>query len=199
MSTPFATAETTVRPRTRVLVIDDDPVFRCRLVAVLRRDYLVAVATEGADGYRKATENPPDLAVIDLHVPGWDGLQTLQAIRADEALARVRTVILTSDASRETVLAAIRAGADDFIIKTSFSREEFLQKVELLLPKSESVPARHTSNAGRRAVADSASPAVAPSTIGHNPPVRLATVGPTPIPPGANLSGDLQDLIDTWE
>lgn len=187
-----------------MLVIDDDPLFRSLLVTVLRRDYLVSVATEGADGFRKAIEHPPDLAVIDLQMAGWDGLQTLKAIRSDAALTRVRTVILTSDASRETVLAAIRAGADDYIIKTSFSREEFLQKIERLVPRLDAVSALASEKAWRRhapAEPNFHGPSSAAWNSGSSAddataiPVGAAATAA----PDAALSTHLQELIDNWE
>ena len=67
---------------TRVLIIDDDPLIRTLLVSALRKDCLVAVAAEGSEGFYKALELTPDVAVIDVNMPGWDGLKTLEAFRA---------------------------------------------------------------------------------------------------------------------
>ncbi len=119
--------------RYRILVVDDDPLFRSLMVSVLRRDFTVSVAPDGADGFYRALDQVPDLAVLDIQMPGWDGIKTLKAFRTHPLLARVKVVVLTSDASRETVLAAIQAGADDYIIKTAFSRDEFRQKLDRLL------------------------------------------------------------------
>lgn len=115
--------------RSRILVIDDDPLFRSLLTSILRSDFLVNVASDGAEGYYKALEQPPDLAIVDIRMPGWDGLRTLQAFRSHHALANVPVVMLTSDASRQTVMSAMQAGATDYIIKTTLSRENFLEKV----------------------------------------------------------------------
>ncbi len=120
--------------RARILVIDDDPLFRSLIVSLLRKEYLVSVASEGSEGFYKALEHPPDAAVVDIQMPGWDGLKTLKAFRSHPALQNVKIMILTSDASKETVLAAIHGGANDYIIKTSFSKEEFYQKLSKLLP-----------------------------------------------------------------
>ena len=119
--------------RRRILVVDDDPLFRSLMTNVLRHDFDVAVAGDGADGFYRALDCVPDLAVLDIQMPGWDGIKTLKAFRAHPVLAKVKVVVLTSDSSRETVLAAINAGADDFVIKTAFSRDEFRTKLNILL------------------------------------------------------------------
>jgi len=141
MTIPFRAADGSP-DRPRVLVIDDDPLFRNLVVSILRRDFFVSVASDGADGFQKAIEYPPDVAVIDIQMPGWDGLKTLKAFRNNSALSRVGIMILTSDASRDTVLAAIQAGANDYVIKTTFSRVEFLEKLERLRTRAEPRPAR---------------------------------------------------------
>jgi CheY-like chemotaxis protein len=118
--------------RRHILVVDDDPLFRSLMVGVLRRDFQITVACDGADGFYRALDHKPDVTVLDLQMPGWDGLKTLRAFRAHPALADVKVMVLTSDSSRETVLAAIHAGADDYTIKTAFSRDEFRQKLDRL-------------------------------------------------------------------
>ncbi len=130
--TPFY-EDMPVERRRRILVVDDDPLFRCLMTNVLRHDFDVAVANDGADGFYRAIDWVPDLAVLDIQMPGWDGIKTLKAFRAHPVLAKVKVVVLTSDSSRETVLAAINAGADDFVIKTAFSRDEFRTKLNILL------------------------------------------------------------------
>jgi DNA-binding NarL/FixJ family response regulator len=175
------------RDRARVLVIDDDPLFRSLLVTLLRKDYIVSVAGEGSEGFHKALEHPPDAAVIDIQMPGWDGLRTLQAFRSHPALSATKIVILTSDASKETVLAAIEGGANDYVIKTSFSRDEFHQKVRKLL--------------SQRSLTKHAQP---PAPAGPKVPVASNAV-PAPVPAGSvpddaeDRRSALQQLIDAWE
>ena len=130
--TPPLNSSSQIRRR-HILVVDDDPLFRSLMTNVLRHDFEVAVANDGADGFYQALDHVPDLAVLDIQMPGWDGIKTLKAFRAHPVLAKVKVVVLTSDSSRETVLAAITAGADDFVIKTAFSRDEFRGKLNALL------------------------------------------------------------------
>lgn len=198
--------------RYRILVIDDDPLFRSLILALLRKDYIVSVAGEGAEGYHKAVEHAPDLAVIDVQMPGWDGLKTLRAFRGHPSLVDVPVVMLTGDASRETVVAAVQAGADDYVIKTTFQKQEFLQKLERLLagrhklavpgggaavvapvlPPGPSVPT--ATAATRQEVLDSL-----PQTHPRLMPAAAELVGATAASGSSSDSDRLQNIIDDWE
>ncbi|MGQ0635259.1 MAG: response regulator [Planctomycetaceae bacterium] len=121
--------------RPHVVVIDDDPLFRSLLASMLRKEFLVSVAADGAEGYYKALEHPPHLAIIDIQMPGWDGLRTLKAFRTHYQLSHVPVMITTGDGSQETLASAMQAGANDFVVKATLSKEEFLRKVaSLTLP-----------------------------------------------------------------
>ncbi|KAA0132019.1 response regulator [Gimesia chilikensis] len=133
----------------RILVIDDDPLFRNLMVSFLRREYFVSVASDGSEGFYKALEYPPDIAIVDVQMPVWDGLQTLKAFRSHPTLCKTKIIMLTSDASKGTVVAAIQGGANDYIIKTSFSKTELLDKVrKFAQPGSGNVA--NTPNSARR-------------------------------------------------
>ena len=117
----------------RILVIEDDPLFRSILIAALRGDHLVSVASEGAEGYAKAQSFPPELVLLDMNMPGWSGLKTLQVFHSDETLCRVPVVMLTADASRATVTACITAGAANYLLKNCFSKQSLLNCVRATL------------------------------------------------------------------
>ena len=119
--------------RARILVIDDDPLFRSLIVSLLRKQYYVSVASNGSEGFYKALEQPPELAIIDIQMPVWDGLKTLRAFRSHPSLHMVKTMILSGDANKDTVFTAIGEGANGYIIKSRFSKAEFLEKVSSLL------------------------------------------------------------------
>ncbi len=181
--------------RSRVLVIDDDPLFRSLITSMLRKDFFVCVASDGAEGYYKALEHPPQLAVIDIQMPGWDGLRTVQAFRAHQALARVPVMMLTSDAARQTVVAAIESGANEYVIKTTLSREELLKKARRLVDLD---PARvsggpPTAPAGSEieapAVGDSAPPEAHDADSAELEAASL----------GGREAAELQALMDNWE
>jgi DNA-binding response OmpR family regulator len=182
--------------RARIIVIDDDPQIRSLLTSFLRRDYLVSVAADGEEGYNKALEHTPDIAIIDVNMPHWDGLQTLRAFRSHLALRDVRILMLTADSSRQTVMAAIAHGADDYIVKTALSKDDLLAKIKrargntVAVPQPHLMPTALTQNQIAEVVS---SHATAPK-----PHVELNGNGKEHAPEEAQAS-KLQEIMDSWE
>ena len=186
--------------RPRIIVIDDDPLFRSLIVSQLRKSFLVSVAAEGAEGYYKSLEHPPDIAVVDIQMPGWDGLKTLKAFRAHPALCNIPIVILTGDAIKETVMSALSGGANDYIIKTTFSKEDLLQKLCRWLP---------TSMVAELAAAEAAPPTesrgqdetviISRSQAEALPRPRTVPENKLPVPAGPVDSRQMQEMMDDWE
>jgi DNA-binding response OmpR family regulator len=178
--------------RARILVVDDDPLFRSLITSMLRKEYLVMVAADGSEGYYKALEHLPQVAIIDVQMPGWDGLRTVQAFRAHQALAKVPIMMLTSDASRQTVVAAIQCGANDYVIKTTLSRDELLKKLRRLInigPVRVNSPGGETGDTAAPGT-ESGGPAEIP-TVAHEEAGSASDVG--------SEAAALQALMDNWE
>lgn len=182
--------------RARILVIDDDPLFRSLITSMLRRDFLVSVAAEGSEGYYKALEHPPHLAIIDVQMPGWDGLRTLQAIRAHHILTKVPVMMLTSDASRQTVLAAIQAGANDYVIKTTLSRDELLKKTHRLIAQDVLRAAIGGSEPSEARSEESAADEGVSEQLALSQAASLESANSTEI---GSEAATLQALMDNWE
>ena len=210
--------------RPRILIIDDDPLYRSLMTTLLRKDYLLAVAADGAEGYQKALQHPPDIAVIDIQMPGWDGLKTLEQFRKNPILKRVKIIMLTGDASKESVVAAIRGGANDYVIKTSFSREEFREKLKRLSTKPISTGAAQPGSA-QPATAQPAAAQPASNVVRNTPqtpqgqiqhvdqavggttqpasshPMQVKMIQPASVSADKDIEddSDLQTMIDSWE
>lgn len=102
----------------RVLVIDDNPYALQTIVGALAgTGYEVETAQNGLDGLAKAAANVPDTILLDLLMPGIDGLEVLRRVRQDEVLSEVPVIVVTSLDERPARIDALRAGADDFIGK----------------------------------------------------------------------------------
>ena len=104
---------------TRVLVIDDHPLFRKGVADLLDMEpalELVGEAADGATGLALARALAPDLILLDLNMKGLDGIETLRRLRADEALD-ARIVMLTVSDTEADVVAALRTGADGYLLK----------------------------------------------------------------------------------
>ena len=194
---------------TRVLIIDDDPLIRTLLVSTLRKDCLVAVAAEGSEGFYKALELTPDVAVIDVNMPGWDGLKTLEAFRAHPGLKNVKVIMLTADASKQTVVAAIHGGAHDYLIKTDFSKAEFYRKLNRLVPGSiADVPSPSIPDGvefdgaatAEKTTGDLSTGDRDPSIVSsRQDPGQSALATPALAAASASVDSQLQELIDGWE
>jgi two-component system nitrate/nitrite response regulator NarL len=102
----------------RILIIDDHPLFRkgvSQLIAMAPHLQLVGEASSGEQGVAKARELDPDLILLDLHMKGMNGIDTLKAIR--DAGLDCRVVILTVSDHADDLVAAIRSGADGYLLK----------------------------------------------------------------------------------
>jgi DNA-binding NarL/FixJ family response regulator len=102
----------------RTLVVDDHPLTRAALVGLLEQhDFpVVAEAGDGEEAIERARELQPDIVLLDLTMPGLGGLAALPRLRAASPGSEV--VVLTASDTEENLLAAIRAGAAGYLLKT---------------------------------------------------------------------------------
>lgn len=116
--------------RRRVLVVEDEQDIADLIRHTLERggDIEVEVAASGDGALKACTEQPPDLVLLDLNLPGLNGHELLAEIKGDPALLRIPVVVLTSSASPSDVLAAYGAHANAYLIKPE-DYDEFLSLV----------------------------------------------------------------------
>lgn len=125
----------------RILVVDDN-LDLLRMVQMLleeRGGHQVILSTSGEDGLEKARANPPDLAIIDVMMPGMTGYELARRLRQEPATAHIPILILTARGQpidRETALAS---GADDYLAKP-VTMSELLDRVNHLLARGGAVP-----------------------------------------------------------
>ena len=116
--------------RSQILIADDDPDIRKVLYLLLRDKYGVAEAADGAEAVAYMQAHPEtELLVLDVMMPGMDGFETCDRIRA---LSNAPVLFLTAKSAEADRLSAYRSGGDDFLSKP-FSQGEFLAKVSSLL------------------------------------------------------------------
>jgi two-component system response regulator MprA len=123
-----------VSERRRVLVVDDD----ARLGASLRRalayeGHIVDVASDGPGALVAARDRPPDLVVLDVMLPGIDGVEVCRRLRAG---SDVPILMLTARDAVSDRVAGLDAGADDYLVKP-FAYEELLARARALLRRHE--------------------------------------------------------------
>lgn len=121
----------------RVLVVEDDAPLRAALVATLTaHDLAVTEATTGDEALARFHVEGADLVLLDLMLPGTDGMQVLGRVRT---FSEVPVIVLTVRDSKQDKLAALDAGADDYVTKP-FDSDELLARVRAALRRS--VPTR---------------------------------------------------------
>ena len=119
-----------------ILVVDDEP-----KIVQLVRDYLehagfsVITASDGASAIRSAGTGHPDLIVLDLGLPGLDGIDVARTLRRDTA---VPIIMLTARADESDKLVGLELGADDYMTKP-FSPKELVARVRAVLRRAESM------------------------------------------------------------
>ncbi|MEU5961094.1 response regulator [Micromonospora parva] len=127
---------------TRILVVDDEPqILRALRINLRARRYDVDVAGTGAAALKAAASHPPDLVVLDLGLPDIDGVEVIRGLRG---WTTVPIIVLSGRAGSEDKVAALDAGADDYVTKP-FGVEELLARIRAVTRRlgapSEAVPA----------------------------------------------------------
>ena len=115
---------------TTVLIADDEPSLRLLVSATIASDeYDVVEAMDGDEAWSLIRRHRPNVALLDVQMPGRTGLDLTRAIRKDPELAAMRVILLTSKAQHADVEAGLEAGADRYLTKP-FSPLELLRVVE---------------------------------------------------------------------
>ena len=107
----------------RILLADDHPLIRrgAREVLEARRGWkVVGEAMDGSDAIEKASRLRPDVAVVDISMPGLDGIEVIRQIRAK--LPSIRVLVLTMHESEQLVHSALEAGAQGYILKSDLTQ-----------------------------------------------------------------------------
>jgi len=110
------TGQATTSPRIRVLVVDDEEDFAVALAARLeRRGFAAAFVFNGPDAVAAARAGAVDVAVLDLKMPGMDGLETLRELA--RVAPAVRVIVLTGHGTVASGIEGMRVGAEDYLQK----------------------------------------------------------------------------------
>ncbi|HEX9797362.1 MAG TPA: response regulator transcription factor [Anaerolineales bacterium] len=117
----------------KVLVVDDERTIREVLRRYLEREgFQVSEAQDGAEALAAASQDPPDLVVLDLMLPKVDGLEVARQLRSER---RVPIVMLTAKGELEDRIEGLELGADDYIVKP-FSPREVMLRVNAVLRRA---------------------------------------------------------------
>jgi two-component system response regulator ResD len=128
-------------PRASVLVVDDEPTIGEVVARYLERaGYRTRVAGDGPTALALCAQSPPDLVVLDIMLPGIDGLEVMRRLRELEG-SPARVILLTARGRESERIVGLRRGADDYVVKP-FSPGELLARVEAVLRRERPVASR---------------------------------------------------------
>ncbi|HVA66753.1 MAG TPA: response regulator [Elusimicrobiota bacterium] len=121
----------------RILIADDDPEILHLLKEFLERSGLsVLPAADGLEALEKIRSQRPDIAILDRHMPGLDGFSVCRLLRQDPLFEHMPLVILSAASERESKIAGLDLGADDFIAKP-VDMAELLARVRMILRRTQ--------------------------------------------------------------
>lgn len=118
----------------KILIVEDDEFLRSLAAKRLEKDgFEVAVAVDGETAVGAAKETRPDLVVLDLLLPGMDGFEVLEKLKADENLKAVPVIVFSNLGQREDIDRANYLGAANFLVKSNFTLDDLLEKIRAQL------------------------------------------------------------------
>jgi DNA-binding response OmpR family regulator len=120
----------------RVLIVEDEPDIRSLLTFHLEREgYQVLKCSTGTEALSQVRMSPPDLLLLDLMLPGMDGLEICRRLRQEPATASLPIVMLTAKREEVDRVLGLELGADDYIVKP-FSPKEVVARIRAVLRRS---------------------------------------------------------------
>jgi two-component system response regulator ResD len=126
--------------RGNVLVVDDEPTIAEVVARYLERaGYRTRVAADGVQAIESAAVQRPDLVVLDLMLPGLDGLEVMRRLRERDP-DRIAVILLTAKGEEADRVIGLRLGADDYVVKP-FSPAELVARVDAVLRRVDTSPA----------------------------------------------------------
>jgi two-component system alkaline phosphatase synthesis response regulator PhoP len=123
----------------KILIVEEEETLLHNLADNLRSEgYNVSTSAHGEEGLQKIRTEKPDLIVLDIMLPGLDGLSICRMVRHDAKTAHIPIIMLTARGSEVDKIVGLESGADDYIVKP-FGLGEFLARVRAMMRR---VPGR---------------------------------------------------------
>ena len=120
----------------RILIVEDDTDIAALMAHYLEKaGYGTEMVSDGAQALASAKETPPDLVILDLMLPGLNGLDVCKAIRLDNRTAELPILMVTARGEESERILGLDSGADDYVVKP-FSPNELMARVRALLRRT---------------------------------------------------------------
>jgi len=137
-----------------ILVIEDDPDIRELLSFSLSKEgWTILLASDGEEGLAVLRSANPDCVILDIMLPGMDGLEILRALKADGALKRLPVIMATAKGEESDIVAGLELGAEDYVVKP-FSPKVLAARIRSALRRAASRPTGDSRAEGSLAKGD---------------------------------------------
>ena len=118
----------------KILIIEDDQLINKMYSEKLSRDgYQVEVATNGKQGLERVKANPPNLVILDIMMPEMNGIEVIEAIKADVRLEKIPIIVLSNLSEQEDIDKAKKRGVNEYLIKSDLDPEDVSMMVKKYL------------------------------------------------------------------
>ena len=115
---------------TKILILEDDKfLLKAYNIKLKREKFNVILATDGISGFELAEKEKPSLIILDLMLPKMNGFEFLKKIKSDEELKDIPIIVVSNLGQKDDYEKAIELGAKEFLIKTNYSLEKIIKKV----------------------------------------------------------------------
>lgn len=131
---PADLQDTPSHTRSKVMIVDDNPLVLRNLKTLLSDKYVISLATSGEQALSMISKKQPDLILLDYEMPGWDGKKTYEMFKAQEDLKDIPVIFLTSVSDRAHIAAILETKPADYILKPP-DQDRLLQSIEKALGK----------------------------------------------------------------
>ena len=129
----------------RILIIEDDPSFSRAINHIVEKEgYDVSTASNGMTGLRMVKENLPDLLILDVMLPGMDGLSVCRELKQCPETRAMPIIMISAKRDEADVVVGLKLGADDYMIKP-FSYKELLARVKAALHRARRTATRDST------------------------------------------------------
>ncbi len=137
--------------REKILVIEDEAdILEVTQYNLTREGYRVSTSRDGEEGLARARRDAPDLVILDLMLPGLDGLEVCRRMQSDPITSAIPIIMVTAKGEESDVVIGLQLGADDYVAKP-FSPKELVARVRAVLRRG---PLREERSASERIVRD---------------------------------------------
>jgi two-component system phosphate regulon response regulator PhoB len=125
--------------KTIFVVEDEEDILELIRFNLVREGYTVATATRGEDAVKEIPRKMPDLILLDLMLPGLDGLEVCRNLKKDAKTAGIPVIMVTAKGEESDIVAGLELGADDYITKP-FSMKVLIARVRMVLRRRREPP-----------------------------------------------------------